>query len=127
MLDGIVALLACGMTRLSVGGHVEDHQSLFSDGRLHLRGLSHDAQCDGWQLGEYALDAVLARDLLLTGGEEDEVVGLLLPCEPAKGLEEADEASPGVIASEAVELPVDFRRGEGLLLPSTDGLDCLDV
>ena len=119
LVDGVDALLAGGVSRLAGSDAVEYHQSLLGDRRTHAGRLAHHGEADRRQLGQDALNAVLARHFLLARGQEDQVVGLRLGTEDGEGLVERDYAGAGVVAAQAVESLI-FRlfRQERILLPS---------
>ena len=128
LVDGVDALVAGGVSRLSGGDAIEHHQPLLGDRRKHPRRLADDGEMDGRQLGQDALEAVFPGDLLFARGEEEEVVGLRLGGQDPEGLIERDHAGAGVVAAQAVEtVVVGLLRQEGVSLPSGDRLHGVDM
>ena len=128
LVDGVDTLIAGGVSRLAGGDAIEHHQSLLGDRRTHAGRFAHHGEADRRQLGQDALNAVLARHFLLARGQEDQVVGLRLGAEDGEGLVERDHAGAGVVAAQAVE-PVILRlfRQERILLPSGGRLHGVDM
>ena len=60
LVDGVDALIAGGVSRLAGGDAIEHHQSLLGDRRTHAGRFAHHGEADRRQLGQDALDAVLA-------------------------------------------------------------------
>ena len=74
-VDGIHALVACGMSAYAMGYAVHHHQSALSHGSLHACGLTHKRHVDLAQLGQQGAHAMLAHHLLLGADGKDDVVG----------------------------------------------------
>ena len=72
---------------------------------MHLRGLANNGKVDGWQQRKHALQAVLARVLLLGRcGKDDVVLHPLLMVEVGEGCCQRHQASTGIVAAQAEEL-----------------------
>src|SRR5574344_283295 len=52
MIDGIISLIACGMTRFAFRHSINHHQSFLGNGRLHACRFAHNGKGDGRQEGE---------------------------------------------------------------------------
>ena len=127
MIDGVVALLASGMSRAAVSGAVEHHESAFGNGRLHASGLTDECHIDGREQGQHAFDAACATDFFLGGGKEDEVVVARGGFHCAIGLQKADKRSAVVVAAQSVDAVTLACGLMGLARPAVGGAHGVDV
>ena len=104
LVDRVVAFLARRVARTSARRAVDDHQSPFGDGQLHLRGLADDGEVERTQLGQHAFQPVAAAVLFLGRDRHAQVVFHLFPVvEVPEGRQQRYDARSGVVAAKPVE------------------------
>ena len=107
---------------------VQHHQAFLGNGGLHLSGLAHQGKGNGRQLGQNALETVLAGDFFLARSQEQKVIGLRRAAQLQKDLQQADHAGPRVVTAQPVEFAVGFQAGrERVAPPAADGFHGVDV
>ena len=82
--NGIDTFITGGMTGLAFGYAIEHHQPLLRHGGTHPSRFAHDRKRNRRQLRQHALNAILARYLLLARGQEDQVIRLFPLCQLAE-------------------------------------------
>ena len=127
LVDGVDTFVAGGMAALAVRHAVDDHESLLGHGGLHARGLAHDGHVNLRQLGQGQRKAASTADLLLAGGEVDQVVRRGRTPERAVGGQQAHQSAAAVVAAQAVEGVALDGGAEGVARPCADGLHRVDV
>ena len=110
LVDSVYSLVAGSMTALSVSNHIQHHQSLFGNSRVHAGRFTYDGKVDMRKQRQGTGNAILSRNLFFGRCQIDEIILLRLCGQHSEYLEERTESTAAIVAAQAVKYTLFYIR-----------------